>query len=347
MHYGIEDAPPTGEQRAITRARLWRTVTPAALPQQAVRRRIDPAQKRAEAKGGAERAAEESKAASAVIQALRHAGVPARPLAVRAQREPLEAKGARAEAFAHEPRFAKERLWHVEVTFDGAGAPRGPLILGDGRYLGLGLMQPVKDAWRDVVSFSLAPNSHLALADSVDLTHAVRRALVALSRDHRGDVPPLFSGHEPDGAKARSGRHRHVFIAGTDLDRDDRLDQLIVAAPWACDRSMRPRQSERAMFDRVVGLLEVVRAGKLGVIPLQVSSTDHRLTGTRSWESHTDYHPCRTSRMSANNCVPKLSSSSSCAPERLTAACRARAGVDAIRYLRRRPEKHDPPIVID
>ena len=67
--YGVEDAAP---------ARLWHTTTPAALPQQAGRRRIDPARRGAETKGGAERAEEEGKAVSAVIQALRHADVRAR-----------------------------------------------------------------------------------------------------------------------------------------------------------------------------------------------------------------------------------------------------------------------------
>jgi CRISPR-associated protein Csb2 len=65
-HYGVEDGRPT---------RAWRTVTPAVLPQQAARRRVDPARRRAEAKGGAERAEEEGRAVSAVIQALRHAGI--------------------------------------------------------------------------------------------------------------------------------------------------------------------------------------------------------------------------------------------------------------------------------
>src|SRR5262249_47622377 len=126
-HYGIEGAAP---------ARLWRTVTPASLPQKAVRRRIDPARRHVEAKGGAERAKEEDKAVSAVMQALRHAGMPAGPLAVRVQREPFEAKGQRAESFAPGTRFVKERLWHVEMAL--AEAVQGPLILGDGRYLGLG-----------------------------------------------------------------------------------------------------------------------------------------------------------------------------------------------------------------
>jgi CRISPR-associated protein Csb2 len=282
-HYGVEHAAP---------ARLWRTIIPAALPQQAARRRIDPARRRAEAKGGAERAEEQGKAVSAVIQALRHVGVLARPLTVRVQREPFEAKGARAEAFAPGTRFAKERLWHIEIAF--AEAVCGPLILGDGRYLGLGLMAPVKDAWRDMVVFSLPADACVAVADRGDLLRAVRRALMALSRDNKGNVPPLFAGHEPDGAPAKSGRHRHVFLACTDSDGDGRIERLIVAAPWACDRSALPGWGEHAEFDRVVASLKAVRAGRLGVIPLRISSADQRLNGpARTWESHTDYRPAR------------------------------------------------------
>jgi CRISPR-associated protein Csb2 len=139
-HYGVGDAKP---------ARFWRTVTPAALPQAAARRRIDPIRLaaetrsravRLEVKGGKERAGEECRAVDAVAQALRHSGVSVRPSGVRVQREPFDAKGARAESFAPGTRFAKERLWHVEVAF--AEHLSGPLILGDGRYLGLGLMAP-------------------------------------------------------------------------------------------------------------------------------------------------------------------------------------------------------------
>lgn len=272
--------------------RLWRTVTPAALPECAARRRIDPRRMREEARGGVERAEEEAKAVSAAIQALRHAGERARPLAVRVQCEPFETKGARAEVFATGTRFAKERLWHVEMAF--AEAVRGPLLIGDGRYLGLGLMAPVKDASRDVAVFLLPANARVAVADRTDLLRAVRRALMALSRDDKGHVPPLFSGHEPDGAPASSGRHRHVFLACADLDRDGRIEQVIVAAPWACDRSARPSQGERAGFDRVAASLNVVRAGRLGVVPLRISSTDQRLNGpAQIWESHTDYRPTR------------------------------------------------------
>jgi CRISPR-associated protein Csb2 len=300
-HYGIgemADAQParvpnlTQPQRGATPARLWRTVTPAALPPTAARRRIDPARMRAEAKGGAERAKEETNAVLAVIQALRHAGVTERPVTVRVQREPFEAKGTRAESFAPGTRFAKERLWHIEVAF--TDAVRAPLILGDGRYLGLGLMAPVKHASRSVIALDLPPDARVAIVDRAELLRAVRRALMALARDNKGNVPPLFSGHGLDGAAARSGRHQHVFIGDADLDGDTRVDQLIVAAPWVCDHSVWPRRTEPADFDRVVGMLNLVRAGRLGVIPLSISCADQKLIGpAQVWESHTDYHPCR------------------------------------------------------
>jgi CRISPR-associated protein Csb2 len=284
-HYGVDDKP----------SRIWRTVTPAALPLQAARRRIDPARRREEAKSGAERASEESKSASAVIQALRHAGLNARPLAVRVQREPFEAKGARAEAFAPGTRFAKERLWHAEVTF--AEAVRGPLVLGDGRYLGLGLMAPpARNVWRDVMAFSLPADTRIAVADCHDLLNAVRRALMARSRDNAGQVARLFSGHENDGGPAASGKHEHIFLAADDSDRDGRIDRIIVAAPWVCDRSVRPRQGMREAFDEVVSGLTTIRAGRFGVINLgqPLSGDDDPLVGpTQIWESRTPYHATR------------------------------------------------------
>ncbi len=120
---------------------VWRTVTPAALPEQARRRRIDPARRFQEAKGGEERSTELVQAAVAVRQALRHAGVRAAVQTMRVQREPFEGKGARVESFAEGTRFDKHRLWHVEITFREPTS--GPLVIGDGRFLGLGVMAPV------------------------------------------------------------------------------------------------------------------------------------------------------------------------------------------------------------
>lgn len=120
----------------------WRTITPAALPEGAGRRRIDPNRIREEAKAGNERVIELRRASSAVCQALRHAGLRTTVKTIRLQREPFTGNGARVEPFSAGTRFAKERLWHVEVELETPVS--GPLVIGDGRFLGLGLMAPMK-----------------------------------------------------------------------------------------------------------------------------------------------------------------------------------------------------------
>ena len=130
-HYGL------GERKS----RVRRTVTPVALHEAARRGRIDPGRALAEAKNGAERAAEQAATAGAVVSALRLAEVHARAELIRVQREPFSAKGERVEDFASGTRFAKERLWHVEITF--AVPVSGSIVIGDGRFLGLGLFAPV------------------------------------------------------------------------------------------------------------------------------------------------------------------------------------------------------------
>lgn len=121
----------------------WRTITPVVLPEIARRRRIEPTHRVAQAKGGIERADEQQRAAIAIVQAIRHACLQADVEAIRVQREPFEANGERVERFAPGTRFQKERLWHAELTFTEPLS--GPLIIGDGRYYGLGLMAPVRD----------------------------------------------------------------------------------------------------------------------------------------------------------------------------------------------------------
>jgi CRISPR-associated protein Csb2 len=131
-HYGINED---------TGARMFRTVTPAALPEAGRRRRIEPTRKAADAKTGAERVKEVRRAADAVGRALRHVGIRTPVDTIRLQPEPFDSKGDNAEAFASGTRFSKHQLWHVEITF--AAPYRGPLIVGDGRFCGLGLMVPV------------------------------------------------------------------------------------------------------------------------------------------------------------------------------------------------------------
>ncbi len=120
---------------------------------------------------------------------------------------------------------------------------------------------------------------------------------MALSRDREGKVPRLFSGHEADGAPAGGNGHEHVFLAADDADNDGWIERLIVAAPWACNRTMHAPHSMRTLFDRVVCELRQVRAGRLGVIaldrPSALSPRDPLAGPATAWESRTSYRPTR------------------------------------------------------
>jgi CRISPR-associated protein Csb2 len=124
-HYGIARHP-------LRRWRRWQTVTPAALPVRRPAGRI----------GGDERAKAEASAAAAVADALRHTGHDPTGIAVRVQSEPFHLKGLRAHAFVAD-RFGDGTLRHVEIRFPQP--VRGPLVIGNGRWLGLGPMRPVAD----------------------------------------------------------------------------------------------------------------------------------------------------------------------------------------------------------
>jgi len=271
-HYGIGQS-----------SRRWQTVTPAALPEPRGKGRIP----------GAERAAADQRAAGLVAAALRHAGLDWRGVAVRVQDEPFRRKGGRADAFQAD-RFAG-RLRHVEIVFPEPVS--GPLVIGDGRYLGLGLMAPQRDALLDAAVFAVAGEAAIAVADGPALAQAARRALMALARDGNGEVPRLFCGHEKDGRPAASGRHEHVFIAPDDSDGDGVIDRLIVAAPWICDRSLKPGRSDRQLFDSVVSRLETLRAGRLGVLalgrPMPLPPSDALAGPARVWENRTAYRATR------------------------------------------------------
>jgi CRISPR-associated protein Csb2 len=151
----------------------------------------------------------------------------------------------------------------------------GPLLIGDGRYLGLGLMAPEFDVLRDAAMFAVPKKAGIVASDGPALVQAARRALMALAGDARGEVPRPFSGHEDGGGRAASGRHEHVFIA-------------------ACDHSLdRPSRLLRAGFEAVVSGLEVLRAGRLGIIALgrPVGLSGHGLLvgPACAWESRTLY----------------------------------------------------------
>ena len=288
-----DDAMAERYERA---GRQWQSVTPLALGA-ARRRRIDPAHPAEDAKGAAERAREEARAVHAVRQALRHAGVRASPAAVRVQREPFDGRGERAEAFAADTRFPKEALWHAALTF--AAPLAGPLVLGDGRYLGLGLMRPA-DPMPGVLAFAIEAGL-AADADPALVARAARRAMLARVQAAlpRGEnVPRYASGHEDDGSPARNESHRHIAVVPDLLRR-----RLLFVAPSMLQRGgvSWPRiRDDHAGVERALQGMTMLRAGRAGLLVLAPSmldaESDPLFVPSRGWESVSDYRVTRHRR---------------------------------------------------
>ena len=272
--------------RARHGTRRWRSVVAAALPTGAQRRRIEPSRMRDQAKPARERVAEEARAAHAVETALRHAGIGACALEVTVQREPFSRRGARAEAFASGTRFAKERLWHVAVELS---APiQGPLVIGDGRFLGLGVMAPVIET-DGIFAFSIGDAA--AVADREALVRALRRAVMARVQVTLGarQLGSFFSGHEASGEPARAAGANHIAIQW-----DPTRARLLVIAPHVLDRR-EPRDDERSelrVLDRALEGFTDLRAGRAGRFQLSRCSTSEArpyYARSRRWRSVLPY----------------------------------------------------------
>ncbi len=276
--------------------RCWRSVTPLALST-ARRRRIDPARTRDEAKDANERAREEARAVHAVRQALRHAEIGASPTSVRVQREPFESHGERAEAFATGTRFPKEALWHVSMTF--AEPVSGLLLLGDGRYLGLGLMRPV-DPMSGVLAFAIEAGLH-GDADPSLVARAARRAMLArmqVALPRGNPIPRYVTGHENNGAPARGGVHSHIAVV-PDLPRR----RLLFVAPSLLQRNgveWREITGDHVRLERALQGMNVLRAGAVGLLALAPAELDAEsdplFAPSRIWESVSDYRAARHRR---------------------------------------------------
>lgn len=295
----------------------WQSVTGVALPEMAARRRIDPTRQQAEAKSADERQAEEERAVAAVQLALRHAGVLAVATQVRVQREPFTGRGKRAEAYAEGTRFLKERLWHVALSFDRPVA--GPLAIGDGRFVGLGLLAPSAQA----SGFSADPATWTGeqsdgvfvvqtAGDATDgipdaplvLARALRRAVMARVRDAlgpsaTGSLNPYFSGHEANSNTPDARPTRHVAFHW-----DGPRRRWLVVAPHRLERR-RAYTWERghlAVLDRALEGLTDLRAGAAGRHAVQramLFEGDPFLAPATAWESVTPYDVTRHRRLSS------------------------------------------------
>jgi CRISPR-associated protein Csb2 len=267
--------------------RRWRSITPVVVAEQAKRRRIEPSRRKLDAKGAIERRSEETRAVDAVRTALNQIGVRATLVDINLQREPFDARGARAERFAKQAAFAKERMWHVEMEL--SEPIEGPLVIGDGRFVGLGLMVPVVDV-AGVFAFATTMRGEERVVHD-QLVRAMRRALMSRVQAHIGSKPldRFFSGHERDGQPARSETSNHVAIQW-----DPTTARLLVLAPHVLDHRL-PTRDEREhieLLSRALDGFTVLRAGRAGVLTLSLCTsreTDEYRERGRSWMSVRPY----------------------------------------------------------
>lgn len=263
--------------------RTWRSVTPVVLP----------GFLRAGTMGRVETQAH---ATAAVARALRHAGHRLVPETIRVQHEPFDGRGERAEAFASGTRFARDRLWHVEITF--SEPIRGPLVIGDGRFLGLGVMRPVERS-HGIHAFVI-DRGLSASPDPTEIARALRRAVMARVQDTLGPqtrLPAFFCGHELDGKPARAERSPHL----TFLFDPGQLGsaRLMVVAPHTIERRDPTRVEAQHLrhLDAALAELHELRAGSSGRLMLRTTvldpGEDPLFAPSRHWESVTDYQVTR------------------------------------------------------
>jgi CRISPR-associated protein Csb2 len=286
-------------ERYRATSRAWRSVTPLALGS-ASRRRIEPKRQREEPKSATEREAEERAARHAIAQALRHAGIEAGLVRAHVQREPFDAHGTRAERFAEGTRFTKEALWHAEVEFERE--IQGPLVLGDGRFLGLGVMAPKIE--RGVFALDVEGGLR-ADVDTTVLARALRRAVMARAQAILGargenELPSYFHGHVRDREPSNPNRSMHLAFS-VDVPRS----RLLIVPPHVLDGRHQPFREAASHFETLRRALEgftELRAGSAGVLSLRaspLSSSDPLLCSSRVFRSVSDYvvslHAKRTS----------------------------------------------------
>ncbi|WP_395826416.1 type I-U CRISPR-associated protein Csb2 [Elstera sp.] len=294
---GTEACPSLWSQQG---ARHWVSLTPLALPALS-----------SQPRRGYHRT--EDSAQAALIQAFRQAGFdPRQYIAGQVRRTPFSGAGPQAEAFAVPPRFPPQRLWYAALTV--AEPIQGPLLLGDGRWLGLGVMTPVGQVGRltlrpaaetlpDAVAYRLLPGCRPPKDQAPAVAAAIRAAVMSLARDATGGVPLLFSGHLAGPGPARLGNHRHIYLAVLDRDGDGLLDEVRLIAPWRVDRSPGVEgadpAADRAVFARVAAQLRIVRAGAQGVLLLAAPKPLPPETSA-IWTSLTRYRPTRHPRGKAD-----------------------------------------------
>lgn len=289
-HYGVEPAAS---------ARRWVSVTPLALPAPSTKRPVRTPV------SGEERAVAEARLVASVATALRRAGVDPHGAEIRVQNEPPHSKGQTALNFRRNS-IADHPLRHVNVIV--ARNIDGPLVLDDGSCPGLGLLRPVELPPEPFHVFALAPEARCARDQREAILRAFRRAAMARAarlQPREDALPRFFSGHEPDGSPARSGRHRHLYYLADDADGDGLIDRVAVVAPRCMDGDMDELAYRRRLALAMVGFAEFRdMASRACAIVREAPAADDPIFGRgRVWVSRTVYRATRHPQRGADGCA--------------------------------------------
>ncbi len=222
--------------RYLGTARVWRSVSPVILPGQrgkgqivrdspsVGRQRVQEVQARDDARRRLDEAA-------LFRRALAHASVGG-VAGYQLRREPFDQHQPRADASWRLPpsKADPRRIWlagrprvHAQITFDKARS--GPILIGDGRFLGLGLFSAATSetpGWPEVARYRLDVRGRPRVEQTVRVGDVLRQALMS------GGFPPSeLSGHD-DLGPLRDPAHCHAFFLPEDADGDGLIDHLTV-----------------------------------------------------------------------------------------------------------------------
>lgn len=205
---------------------------------------------------------------------------------VRLQREPFSARGQRADTFQSGDRFSKHSLWHARLKFTSSVA--GPLVIGDGRFMGLGLFEPVEPL-EGVFAFSIE-SGLVKEPNPVRLSKSLRRAVMARVQAvlASSSLPTYFSGHSSSNTPADSKTEPHLTYL---FDPNEK--RLLVLQPEIVDASIkRHARHSRSLELALDGFSQLLAGtdGSLQIRPIETDSTsDPLFSASHIWESVTSY----------------------------------------------------------
>lgn len=171
----------------------------------------------------------------------------------------------------------------------------GRALIGDGRFLGLGVMAPVKRS-EGVHAFVIEAGL-TSTPEPTEVARALRRAVMARVQEvlgPRAKLPTFFTGHEDDSEVAQAERRPHLTFVF-----DPVTARLLVVAPHVIDRRAPTREEIRHLENLGLALIDFreLRAGSAGRLMLRASTidadADPLFAASRTWESITPYQVTR------------------------------------------------------